>query len=557
MKKTRTVLLLIWVCFVLRGLFYCAVLPVWEGYDEPFHFAYFQQLEADRKIPRPGAPISRQIQQSLHLLPLPWILAQSQLPQPLFSHEQYWNLSPRKRLELQQTLQSMPQDSGKEAGSENIGNYEAKQMPLYYLLLFPVFHWTASLALPAQVFLLRFVSVLLASLVVPLGYLTARSTLRDSALAFSTVVLITALPELFINLSRVGNEGLALVVFSLMLYAAVRTVEGPNKFQYFYLLAIGLGLGLLTKGYFLAAFPAFFLIALWSWWRWPGERRRIVLHAILAIILLAIIAGPWYLRVHAQTGSWSGESYEITLRSMSKLQLLAQARHVNWVSGVVSILLSHVWFGAWSFLKFSRAVYLLFGLIIFTALLGMCRAVLAWRKQRCLPQLESFDRGKILVLLFFYLFFWLGLAYDTLIIYAASGVSASNGWYMYSLIVAEAILLYVGLAAILPSHFRRRILPIVIAMFAVLDLAGMHLLLLPYYTGITSHISQDRVPLAGIGQLFHTGILEFARRLSANKPALLGPGVLISLWILYLTSTVLLVLLAFRQARHLMELPNS
>ncbi|HEX7960275.1 MAG TPA: hypothetical protein VF493_10180, partial [Terriglobales bacterium] len=107
MKNTRTVLLLIWLCFVFRGLFYCAVLPVWEGYDEPFHFAFFQQLESNRSIPRPDAPVSREIEQSLHLLPLPWLMAQSQLPPPLFSHEQYWKLAPSKRLDLQHTLQSM------------------------------------------------------------------------------------------------------------------------------------------------------------------------------------------------------------------------------------------------------------------------------------------------------------------------------------------------------------------------------------------------------------------------------------------------------------------
>jgi 4-amino-4-deoxy-L-arabinose transferase-like glycosyltransferase len=546
MKNTRTVLLFIWMCFVFRGLFYCAVLPVWEGYDEPFHFAYFQQLETNRSIPRPDAPVSRQIEQSLHLLPLPWLMAQSHLPPPLFSHEQYWTLAPSKRLDLQHTLQSMPQDWAREAGTENIGNYESKQMPLYYLLLFPVLHWSASLAFPAQVFLLRFVSVLLASLVVPLGYQIARSTFRNNALALSMLALIATLPELLINLARVGNESLALVLFSLMLYAAVRTVESASTFKYFYLLAIALGLALLTKGYFLAAVPVFFLIALWRWWRWPAERPRLALNALLATIVLIAIAGPWYLRVHAQTGSWSGESYEITLRSVSKLQLLAQARHVNWVSAIVSILLSHVWFGAWSFLKFSRAIYLLFGLIILAALLGMTRTLLAWRKNRCLPQLETFDTSKLLVLLLFYLFFWLGLAYDTLIIYAASGVSASNGWYMYSLIVA-----------LLPSRFKHHILPILTALFAVLDVAGMNLLLLPYYTGITSHTSQDRVPLAGIGQLFHTGILEFARRVSANKPALLGPGVLIFLWILYLAATVLLVLLAFRLSRRLMRVPNN
>jgi 4-amino-4-deoxy-L-arabinose transferase-like glycosyltransferase len=551
MKSTRATMFFVWLCFIVRGTFYSAVLPIWEGYDEPFHFAYFQQLEFDRKIPHPDTPISREVQESLHLLPLPWILAQSHLPSPLYSHEQYWRLPPAKRLELEQAFQTIPQSWARERGSETIVNYEAKQMPLYYLLLFPVFHVSNGLALSSQIFLLRSFSVLLASLVVPLGYLIAKSTLKRNTFALGIVVLITALPELMIDLARVGNESLALVVCTLMLYAAVRTAEAAEQFKYFHLLAVALGIGLLTKGYFLTAVPVFFLIAIWSWWRWPNERKRVLFHTVFAIIVLIAIAGPWYWRVHAETGSWSGESYEITLRSMPKLQLLGQALHVNWVSGVVSILLSHIWFGAWSFLKFSRPLYLLFGLIIFAAVLGMC-LLFGSLRNRPASQFESSDRSKLAVLLLFYLFFWAGLMYDTLIIYAASGVSASNGWYMYSLVVAEVILLYVGLTAVVPARCRPMIIPGLTAFFVLLDLWGMHLLLIPYYTGITSHVTQDRVPLAGIGQLLHSSVLEFARRLSVNKPPLLQPYVLISLWIVYLATTLLLIpaTLGLRSSQH-------
>jgi 4-amino-4-deoxy-L-arabinose transferase-like glycosyltransferase len=546
MKSPRTILFLIWLCFALRGIFYSAVLPLWEGYDEPFHFTYLQQLETNGKIPRPDAPVSRQVQQSLHLLPLPWILAQSQLPPPLFSHEEYWKLPPGKRQDLQQTFRIMPQSYARETGSENIANYEAKQMPLYYLILSPVFHATVRFSLPSQVFLLRVFSILLASCVIPLGYLIARSTLKSDALAISLMALVAALPELLIDLARIGNESLALIAFTLMFYAAVKIVERPGDVKHLYLLAVSLGIGLLTKGYFLTAVPVFFIITLWNWWRCSAERRRLLLHAILATAVVALVAGPWYWRVHAQTGSWSGESYEITLRSMSKLQLLAQARHVNWISGGVSILLSHIWFGAWSFLKFGRPVYLLFGMIIFVAIVGMCRITLSRRSSQAALNLEPFDRSKLYVLALFYAFFWAGLAYDTLIIYAASGVSASNGWYMYSVIVAEVILLYVGLAAAFPARLRPLILPALTSLFVLVDLCGMHLLLLPYYTGMTSHVTQDRVPLVSIGQLFHTGVFEFAQRLSVNKSALLTPSVLIAMWTLFLGATVSLVFIAFK-----------
>jgi 4-amino-4-deoxy-L-arabinose transferase-like glycosyltransferase len=546
MKKTLAILFVIWLLFVLRGIFYSAVLPVWEGYDEPFHFAYLQQLDTTKKIPRPDAPISHELQQSLHLLPLPWILAQSQLPAPLFSHDQYWKLPPAERAQLQQTLETMPQSWAREEGHEKVANYEAKQMPLYYLLFTPLFHATAGLALPSQVFLVRVFGILLASSVIPLGYLVARSVLQDTRLAISIVVLIVALPEFLINLARVGNESLALVAFTLMFYAAVNIVERPGNLKHLYLLAVSLGIGLLTKGYFLTAIPVFFLIAFWNWWRCSPEKKRMLFHTILAIAIFLLISGPWYWRVHSQTGSWSGESYEIALRSMSKLQLLAQARHVNWISGAVSILLSHIWFGAWSFLKFGRPVYLLFGLIILAALVGMCRIVFAWWNSRPAPQLAPCDRDKCGVLLLFYLFFLAGLAYDTLIIYAASGVSASNGWYMYSLIVAEAILLYVGLAGAFPTRFRPLILPALITLFVLLDVAGLHLLLLPYYTGMISHVSPDRIARASIGQLFQTGVFEFALRLSANKSAFLQPHVLIGMWVLFLIATCSLIPIAFR-----------
>jgi hypothetical protein len=117
---------------------------------------------------------------------------------------------------------------------------------------------------------------------------------------------------------------------------------------------------------------------------------------------------------------------------------------------------------------------------------------------------------------------------------------------MYSLIVAETILLYLGLAAIFPSRLRSSILPLLTTLFVLLDLCGLHLLLLPYYTGMISHVSQDRVARAGIGQLFHTGVFEFAQRLSANKSALLRPYVLISLWIFFMAATLVLIPIAFR-----------
>ncbi len=372
MKSPRRVLLLIWVCFVLRGVFYSAMFPIWEGYDEAFHFAYLQQLINNQTVPDVRTPFPRELLQSLHVLPLPWRLSQERLPPPFFSHEDYWKLPQVERERLQKQFREMPLSWSRENSAETgISNYETQQMPLYYLLFYLPLKFMSGLSLASRVFLLRILNILLASCFVPIGYLVALRALNNKNLALSVLVFVTALPELFVDLARVGNESLALLIYTVAIYFALKIVEGPQNLKYFPWLGITSGLGLLTKAYFLTALPALLLIVSWCYWQWPREKRRLIKDAALAAAALCIIAGPWYWRVHTLTGSWSGVTDDIAVRSISRWQMLAQVPHVNWVSGIVSILLSHVWFGAWSFLKFSRPVYLFFGLIILLAVLGI------------------------------------------------------------------------------------------------------------------------------------------------------------------------------------------
>jgi len=548
MKNPRRILLLIWICFVARGVFYSAIFPIWEPFDEPFHFAYLQQLVQNRSIPTIATPFSRELLESLHVLPLPWKLCQERLPQPFFSHDDYWRLSPAERERLQKQFREIPVAwSREDAVAANLSSYESQQAPLYYLLFYFPLKWMTGFSLASRVLLLRVFNILLASLVVPLGYGVAHSVLKNRSLALSLLALVAALPELFVNVSRVGNESLALVFYTIVFYLALQIVEGPQNFRYFPWLGVTLSLGLLAKAYFLAAIPAFFLVIAWCFWRWQGEGKNLLRKTNLATLALLLIAGPWYWRIHTLTGSWSGHTHEAALRSMSRWQMLAQVPHVNWINAGISVLLSHIWFGGWSFLKFTRPVYFFFGFIILLAALGMGRmALLQFRKgEKANPQAEpGFD--KLLVLLSFYAFFWLGLAYDTVVLYIRLGESASSGLYMYSLIVAEAILFYLGLSAVLSRNFRSWILPLLTLLFALLDLSGVHFYLIPYYSGVISHVTQDRVGAASIPQLIRVGIPEFARRLSVNKPAFLGPVEFGVLWMAFLAATVFLIYMTFR-----------
>jgi hypothetical protein len=43
-------ILLVWFCFLVRGVFYCTVLPLWDGFDEWAHFAVAQAISSTGRL---------------------------------------------------------------------------------------------------------------------------------------------------------------------------------------------------------------------------------------------------------------------------------------------------------------------------------------------------------------------------------------------------------------------------------------------------------------------------------------------------------------------------
>ena len=95
-SRANKLLIVLWLCFVVRGCFYCALLPLWEGYDEPSHFAFIQYVIGHRALPVVTTPVSREVQASLNLLPLSWQQRLHVLPPPIYTEDSYWQLRERR-----------------------------------------------------------------------------------------------------------------------------------------------------------------------------------------------------------------------------------------------------------------------------------------------------------------------------------------------------------------------------------------------------------------------------------------------------------------------------
>ena len=529
--RTGRVLAFLWLAFIARGFWYCAVLPPWEGYDEPFHFAALEHIASGQGMPHADAPISLEVEKSLALLPLPWMLTLHNIPGPLMSYDEFWRLPPAERDSRITATRALPPEEGSRPATEEIVNYESQQPPLYYWLFGVALRWMSGSRLLSRIYILRLCNVLLASVVIPLVYWIARRVLGSEPQALGTTAIVLLLPELMINLARVSNEGIALVCYTVILAAAIATVDKPLSWRAWILLGLGLGAGLLSKAYVLSAVPAVILLAILvtSRSQRSGEQRvswnSIVLRLTSTFVVTFAIAGAWYIGVHRATGSWTGVTDDVAARHLSLPQKFAQLPNVNWKSGALSILISHLWFGAWSFLRVPDVIYVLAFVLIGGAIVGVfVRLVRKGARAR--------ETRAILGLAAFYLCFWAGLLYDVLVIYLTKGVSASAGWYLYAAVAAEIILLVWGLQAFFPA---RIVFPGLALGITALDLYGMHGLLMPYYTGLTWHVGKF---VASALWVTTTHLSVVFDRLDQLRPPWFPVSALLIAWILYCVATV-------------------
>jgi len=485
----------VWACFLARLLFYSAMLPLWDGYDEWAHFAVVRQIAfGGHWLVSRDAPIPRDVEASLELAPVPWELRS--LPPPSVTRDEYWLLSPEERGRREAALRTMPQAWAREDGTGALKAYEALQPPLYYWLMAPFLWLFRGSGLLAQVLAMRFASSLVASLVVPLVYLIGRELWGEGSFALGGAAVVALMPGLAFDVARVGNDCLAVVLFTLLIWMLVRAGRDiPIGFV--------LGFGLLTKAYFLTAIPA----SLWN--------KRLRLRAIGLAIL---IAGWWYVRNLRTTGTLSGLSEAVSLRGKSISELIHKSLEINWLKAIDAIFFSHLYFGGWSSLTVRSWMYHVFYLAILAAAIGVLREI---------------RRPAIRILLAIYLCFWLGQLYNVLLLYASKGLGGSMGWYMYAVVGVEAVLAIAGLRSLLPERASQWIPAAGAAMFALLDLYTVHAVDIPYYTGMIRHRANGSLEALHGAAVRDAGIGGGVARLAEFVP----PAVLVALWLLYVLGT--------------------
>ncbi len=409
---------------LVNACVFAGLLPLWEGFDEAFHYGYVETLwQTRRPVVLGRTLIPKDVAGSFAFAPVSHVL--SDWIAGTTSFDTWVSLTPEEKQRRRGELEGIRP----EAGSGERPNYEAHQPPLAYLLLAVLDGAMAGAPITVRVLVLRCFGAVSATLLL---YFGATSLLRTVGLperfARAALFAIFCSEMLWATVAHVANDWLAVGISAMLFAAAARLARDQDRHA-LWKVAGWLGAGLLTKAYFLV-----FAIAAAAWGVAAVVRRRMEIGPVLAAAgVVVALAGPWYLRNVVLYGDVSGTHEEFNGIGMK--QALAAVPRIHWFEATGAMARGSAWTGNNSFTSFARGT--INGVL---ALLAVAMAAWAWRR-RAIESAEWMLVGAIAM-------FSVGVAYATAASFADRGgsVAGASPWYAQVLLLPVVTLAFLGLS---------------------------------------------------------------------------------------------------------------
>jgi hypothetical protein len=401
---------------IVNAALFSALLPLWEGFDEAFHYGYVEELWQSRSLPVfRHAPMPYDVAASFQLAPVSNV-ARRAMPEAI-AYDPWFALSDKERDERRRSLEDLAPDPRLTAR----GNYEAHQPPLAYVLLAPIDWSLQKLPLTVRVLVLRLVCGISSAVLMFFGASALCRSLKVPE-PFATAALFGMFCSemLYATTAHVANDWLAVGV-SAFFFAALADARSPLR------IAIWLAVGLLTKAYFLvfAVFAAGVML-----WQYRSRIRRL----LPAAALVVVAAGPWYARNIVLYGSVGGTPE--ALDGIGVRQALATAPRIDWPATAGYLARASLWTGNNWFNSYSRNT-----LNLLLALLAIAIVAWLWRYRTT----QSAERTVFAAVVLFLA----AIAYEGCAMMAArpgQSVAGPSPWYTQVLLAPVVALAFLGLA---------------------------------------------------------------------------------------------------------------
>jgi Predicted membrane protein (DUF2142) len=409
---------------IVNASLYSALLPIWEGFDEPAHYGYVESLWQTHRLPVLGrTTFPADVVASFRAAPGSYLMHRW-LPETT-PYEEWFALSVVEREHRRAALDSLRPD----AGATPRGNYEAHHPPLAYLPLSIIDRSISGAPITSRILTIRLFAALCSTVLLFFGTAAlCRELALPEPFACALLFHVFCSQMFYAAAAHVTNDWLAIPV-AAWLFAAVAAAINKPSLRRSLAAAAWLALGLLTKAYFLAFALWAAAVAVAMVWRGYTKPKPM----LLGTALIVAVAGPWYARNLLLYGNVSG-TYE-AFTGVGIKQALAAAPRINWPAAAAILARGSLWMGNNSGTSFSRAT-------LYTMLVLLFLAVAAWA--RGTAQIRPAERTVFTGIAVF----TVAIAYAACSAFACRDCSfrEASPWYTQVLLAPVLALAYLGMS---------------------------------------------------------------------------------------------------------------
>jgi len=306
--------ILLIILFVVQGIIFSGMYPLWEGYDEYAHFAFIQHVAEEKILPTYQDYLSNEIVYTFEKTPmsnsLRWNAFYVNNEHLLSSYSNYWDSFDINEIQNNRKLISSQPLESRINSEPRVPIYEAQQPPLSYIVHVPVYQLFYDQDILTRVFALRIFSVFITAAAAVVAYKTISLLFDDRFIRVGSLMFIVFNPMFITNISRVNNEAVTIFLFSVFLYMMILYLKGKTNTMHVLVIGVIVGLGLLTKSTFM---PAVLLVPIFIFLKHiqtdTVKPRISKLHSLKNLGLIFGVAIPmvsWLYFERFTTGNFSG-----------------------------------------------------------------------------------------------------------------------------------------------------------------------------------------------------------------------------------------------------------
>jgi hypothetical protein len=444
---------------------YCCLMPLWEGFDELYHYGIVEHFATHATLPVIGeTTLSRELWTSLDFLPVSHYI-EPHLERSGITFLRYFALSAEDRATLRHGADSIDRRWRSEPSPRT--DYEAMQAPLTYLFLAPVDWLFSGRPLTSRVLFLRLLLAFAAIVLLWIGsdHFASRLGLQEPMKSAALFVVFSC-QMLYAETCRIGNDALVAPWLLFFLVAVAACIETPS-FRRTTWMGVLMAAGLLLKASMLIFVPLAFAAPIVILVRGALPLSKAAQHVAIAAGIIGAVAGPWYLRNLTLYHNVSG-TIDATA-GVGPEQMLQASLHVPWRESIASTMHGALWTGNNSFLTFSGfTLNVALGALALTIVLYLVRA--RWTAPEWIAMVAIVLYGALM------------LGVTVSFFYASKGaVSGPMPWYLQVLLVPVVALGFLGLAR--SARWGRSIAVATVLLWAYIDVVSWIAKLIPLYGG--------------------------------------------------------------------------